>query len=110
MARVSTGQRIIGAQDDDSASFAISEKMREHIVGSSSGGANIWIENLNIQNRADGSIIKFSGTDYFLIVKGTNTINYFGDGSLSIRNVGRATCSGIGVNEGYHNSFDEHHD
>ena len=95
-----------------------------YIVGPSDGGANIWIEDLNIENQADGSIIKFSGTDNFLTVKGKNTINYFGnkvnynaavinvgdgltlegDGSLSIRNAGRATCSGIGVNEGYHNS------
>lgn len=94
-----------------------------YIVGPSSGGANIWIENLNIQNRADGSIIKFSGADNFLTVKGTNTINYGnnndynkavinvgdgltleGDGSLSIKNFGLATCSGIGVDQDYHNS------
>ena len=93
-----------------------------YIVGPSNGGANIWIENLNIENQADGSIIKFSGTDNFLTVKGKNTINYGnnndynkavinvgdgltleGDGSLSIRNTGGMTCSGIGVDQDYFN-------
>ena len=43
LARVSSGMRIVGAQDDDSASFAISEKMREQI-------RSLLQDNQNVQN------------------------------------------------------------
>ncbi len=94
-----------------------------YIVGPAGGGTNIWIENLNIENQADGSIIKFSGTDNFLTIKGTNTINYGnnydynaavinvgegltleGDGTLTVKNTGTLTCAAIGVDQEHFSS------
>lgn len=89
-----------------------------YIVGPSGGGANIWINNLNINNSLDGSIIKFQGSNNYLTIVGNNTINYTGTidynkavinmgdgltlegtGSLSIRNTGAMSCAGIGVDQ-----------
>ncbi len=89
-----------------------------YIVGPSGGGANIWINNLNIHNTRDGSIIKFQGSNNYLTLVGDNTINYTGtidynkavinigdgltmegEGSLNIRNTGNMSCAGIGVDQ-----------
>lgn len=94
-----------------------------YIVGPAGGGANIWIKDLNITNTQDGSIIKFQGKDNYLTIVGNNSINYTGTinynkavinigngltlegmGNLNIRNTGKASCSGIGVDEGQYTS------
>jgi len=94
-----------------------------YIVGPTGGGANIWINGLNIHNTPDGSIIKFSGSNNHLTVVGNNTIEYGGlsnynaavvnigdelilegTGSLRIRNMGTMSCSGIGIDEGQYTS------
>ncbi|MBR1646185.1 MAG: flagellin [Selenomonadaceae bacterium] len=51
MAKLSSGERKIGAQDDDSASFGISEKMREQI-------RSLLQDNQNVQNGS--SMIKIA--------------------------------------------------
>ncbi len=57
------------------------------IVGSSSGGANLWIKDLNIRNTFDSTYsrdwgivmvspaIKFQGTDNYLTLEGNNTFS-----------------------------------
>ena len=94
-----------------------------YIVGPAGGGANIWINNLNIHNTRDGSIIKFQGSNNYLTLVGDNTINYTGtidynkavinmgdgltlegEGSLNIRNTGNMSCAGIGVDQGQYTS------
>ncbi len=90
-----------------------------YIVGPSGGGANIWINGLNIQNTVDKSIIMFQGNNNYLTVIGNNTIKYTGTtdydhavinmgdgltlegtGTLSISNTGTLySCAGIGVDE-----------
>ena len=90
-----------------------------YIVGPTGGGANIWLNGINIHNTPDGSIIKFSGSNNHLTVVGDNLIEYGGSqnynaavvnvgdeltlegtGTLRIRNIGIMTCAGIGVDEG----------
>jgi len=94
-----------------------------YIVGPAGGGANIWINNLNIHNTRDGSIIKFQGSNNYLTLVGDNTINYTGtidynkavinmgdgltlegEGSLNIRNTGNMSCAGIGVDQDQYTS------
>ena len=94
-----------------------------YIVGPTGGGANIWINGINIQNTPDASIIQFFGSNNHLTVVGDNTIEYGGlfnydnavvnigdeltlegTGTLRIRNMGTRTCAGIGVNEGQYTS------
>ena len=95
-----------------------------YIVGPSGGGANIWLNGINIQNEQDGSIIKFQGADNYLTVIGHNEIHYTsqttnynaavinigdgltleGTGELYIYNVGAAGCAGIGVDEDQYTS------
>lgn len=45
-----------------------------NIVGASSGGMNLWIENLNIENSDDVSIIKFNGSGNVLTIRGENSL------------------------------------
>ncbi|BAL83164.1 putative flagellin [Selenomonas ruminantium subsp. lactilytica TAM6421] len=47
-----------------------------HIIGPTSGNANLWIEGLNIKNTTDQSCIRFSGSDNVLSIKGNNNIDY----------------------------------
>jgi len=95
-----------------------------YIVGPAGGGANIWLNNLNIRNYYDGSIVKFQGKDNYLTIIGENTITYYGTnldynastinigdgltlegtGSLTVRNTGYMTCSAVGVDQQYYNS------
>ena len=65
LARISTGQRIIGAQDDDSTSFAISEKMREQI-------RSLLQDNNNVQNGS--SMLKTAERGIDLIVQELKTL------------------------------------
>ncbi len=94
-----------------------------YIQGPAGGGANIWINNLNINNTQDGSIIKFQGSNNYLTLIGDNTITYTGTidynkavinmgdgltlegtGSLNIRNTGDMSCAGIGVDQDQYTS------
>ena len=59
LARVSSGMRIIGAQDDDSASFAISEKMREQI-------RSLLQDNQNVQNGSSMIKVAERGIDQII--------------------------------------------
>ena len=43
------------------------------IVAPSGGNANVWIENMAVNNNVDKSFIKFQGSGNVLTVKGTNT-------------------------------------
>jgi len=45
------------------------------IIGPSGGNANLWIENLNIRNTEDKSVIRFQGANNILSVKGTNYLS-----------------------------------
>lgn len=45
-----------------------------YIEGPSSGNANLWLENVNINNAQDTSAIKFSGSGNVLSIKGENNI------------------------------------
>lgn len=44
------------------------------IVGPPSGGANLWIDGLNIANTTDRSAIQFQGVDNVLTLKGSNVL------------------------------------
>ncbi len=89
-----------------------------YIKGPASGNANLWIENLNISNARDGSIIEFFGTDNFLSTIGSNTLSHNGvvnydkaivnigdgltlggKGVLNINDNSPQSACGIGVNE-----------
>ena len=59
MAKLSSGQRKIGAQDDDSASFGISEKMREQI-------RSLLQDDQNIQNGSSMIKIAERGIDQII--------------------------------------------
>ena len=59
LARVSSGMRIIGAQDDDSASFAISEKMREQL-------RSLLQDNQNVQNGSSMIKVAERGIDQII--------------------------------------------
>ena len=72
------------------------------IVGSSNGNANIWIENMSVNNNVDQSFIKFQGSGNVLTVKGnntfTNTMDIYSDEYMTVA----AINSGDGLNvQGY---------
>jgi len=46
-----------------------------YIKGPTSGNANLWLENINVNNTKDANFIRFSGVKNNLSIKGTNTIN-----------------------------------
>ena len=56
-----------------------------------SGGANLWIDNLSINNTTDGSIIQFSGGD--------NTLTLLGSSTLT-QTVGNATAAVVDMGDG----------
>ncbi len=89
-----------------------------YIKGPASGNANLWIENLNISNSRDESIIEFSGSDNYLSISGSNTLSHNGSinydkvminmgdgltlcgrGVLNINDTSPQSAGGIGVNE-----------
>ena len=58
------------------------------ITGPAGGGANIWIENLNITNTNNNSVIKFQGSDNVLSVAGDNSFAFSSASSAAVINVG----------------------
>ena len=56
LAKLSSGERKIGAQEDDSASFGISEKMREQIL-------SLLQDNQNVQNGSSMLRVAERGVD-----------------------------------------------
>ena len=66
-----------------------------YIVGPSVGNANLWLENVNIQNTGDQSTIQFQGSGNVLNIKGDNTVK--GGGSKAVIHVGNGlTVEGSG--------------
>lgn len=58
------------------------------ITGPSGGDANIWIENLSIENNAGMSIFKFQGSNNVLNVAGENNFKFLGASYAAVINVG----------------------
>ncbi len=86
------------------------------ITGPAGGGANIWIENLNITNTNNNSVIKFQGNNNVLSVAGDNTFTSTGsaslinvgdglnvqstsNGSITLKNPSSSSGAGIGTDE-----------
>ena len=67
-----------------------------NIVGASSGGMNLWIENLNIENSDDVSIIKFQGSDNVLTIRGENSLTSDSNLKAVINSAGGLTVQGDG--------------
>ncbi len=66
-----------------------------YIVGPSGGNANLWLENVNIQNTGEQSTIQFQGSGNVLNIKGDNTVK--GGGSKAVIHVGNGlTVEGSG--------------
>lgn len=63
------------------------------IVGPASGNANLWIEDLNIENQStDANIIKFQGSNNYLTTKGRNIL-FRNDNSSGGRNLRSAVIN-----------------
>lgn len=65
-----------------------------NIVGASSGGMNLWIENLNIENSDQVSIIKFQGSDNVLTFRGENLLISDSNENAVINSAGGLTVQG----------------
>ncbi|MBR2215444.1 MAG: hypothetical protein IJ849_06755 [Selenomonadaceae bacterium] len=59
-----------------------------NIIGPSGGGANLWIDGLDITNSDDDNIINFQGDNNVLSIRGDNSLKGSASGSTAIINVG----------------------
>ena len=72
------------------------------ITGPENGGANLWIEDLNIRNSKSKNFVNFQGADNYLNFKGTNNIYKVGSTSngAAIIHVGEGTTVVEGGKDG----------
>ena len=70
----------------------ILENVNINVEAPSSGGANLWLDGVHIENSDDASIIQFAGSD--------NTLTLLGDSTLVLFPVGSATAAVVDMGDG----------